>query len=45
MNVWKQTDHVAGILLQPQDRPRRTFLQKFYEGRDEEAVIPAASGV
>ena len=32
MNGWKQTDHVMGILLQPQDRPQRTFLQKFYEG-------------
>ena len=35
MNCWKQTDHVLGILLQPQDRPRRTFLQKFYEGEPE----------
>lgn len=32
VNGWKQTDHVAGILLQPQDRPQKTFLQKFYEG-------------
>lgn len=32
LNGWKQTDHVAGILLQPQDRPQKTFLQKFYEG-------------
>jgi NADH dehydrogenase (ubiquinone) 1 alpha subcomplex subunit 6 len=32
VNVWKQTDHVLGILLEPQERPRRTFLQKFYEG-------------
>ncbi|KAF9481592.1 hypothetical protein BDN70DRAFT_803054 [Pholiota conissans] len=45
MNCWKQTDHILGILLEPQDRPRRTFLQKFYEGRDEEAIIPAASGI
>lgn len=63
MNVWKQTDHVMGTLLLPQDRPQRTFLQKFYEGeytfvhllcilnylflpgRDEEAVLPAASGM
>ncbi|PPQ65021.1 hypothetical protein CVT24_008169 [Panaeolus cyanescens] len=45
MNCWKQTDHVLGILLEPQDRPQKTFLQKFYEGRDEEAVIPAASGI
>jgi len=45
MNCWKQTDHVLGILLESQDRPKRTFLQKFYEGRDEEGIIPAASGV
>ncbi|KAF9054024.1 hypothetical protein BJ165DRAFT_1412676 [Panaeolus papilionaceus] len=45
MNCWKQTDHVLGILLEPQDRPQKTFLQKFYEGRDEEAVIPAATGI
>jgi hypothetical protein len=32
VNGWKQTDHVDGILLQPQDRPQKTFLQKFYEG-------------
>ncbi|KAF8889084.1 hypothetical protein BD779DRAFT_1439538 [Infundibulicybe gibba] len=45
MNCWKQTDHIMGILLQSKDRPQRTFLQKFYEGRDEEAIVPAASGV
>ena len=32
MNGWKQTDHVVGILLHPQDRSPKTFLQKFYEG-------------
>lgn len=32
MNIWKQRDHVMGILLEPRDRPQRTFLQKFYEG-------------
>jgi len=32
MNCWKQIDHVLGITLEPQDRPQRTFLQKFYEG-------------
>ena len=34
MNVWKQRDHVLGILLEDQGayRPPRTFLQKFYEG-------------
>ncbi|KAJ7058007.1 NdufA6 NADH-ubiquinone oxidoreductase 14.8 kDa subunit [Mycena amicta] len=45
MNMWKQPDHIYGIMLQPKERPSRTFLQKFYEGRDEEAIIPAASGV
>jgi NADH dehydrogenase (ubiquinone) 1 alpha subcomplex subunit 6 len=33
MNCWKQVDHVMGILLEnPGARPRRTFLEKFYEG-------------
>ncbi|KAH7927173.1 NdufA6 NADH-ubiquinone oxidoreductase 14.8 kDa subunit [Leucogyrophana mollusca] len=45
LNCWKQTDHVMGILLKDERRPQRTFLQKFYEGRDEDAVLPAASGV
>ncbi|GLB44205.1 putative complex I LYR family protein [Lyophyllum shimeji] len=45
MNCWKQVDHIMGILLPSQSRPPRTFLQKFYEGRDEDASVPAASGV
>ncbi|OAX37719.1 NdufA6 NADH-ubiquinone oxidoreductase 14.8 kDa subunit [Rhizopogon vinicolor AM-OR11-026] len=45
LNCWKQTDHIYGVLLKPTERPQRTFLQKFYEGRDEDAVLPAASGV
>ncbi|THU85034.1 NADH dehydrogenase 1 alpha subcomplex subunit 6 [Dendrothele bispora CBS 962.96] len=45
MNVWKLPDHVTGILLKDDSRPQRTFLQKFYEGRDEDASRPAASGV
>ncbi|KAG6866320.1 hypothetical protein C0991_005787 [Blastosporella zonata] len=32
MNCWKQNDHIMGILLQPQSRPQKTFLQRFYEG-------------
>ncbi|EED78569.1 predicted protein [Postia placenta Mad-698-R] len=44
INLWKQTDHVMGILLETQSRPPRPFLQKFYEGRDEDAVLPAATG-
>ncbi|KAG5642705.1 hypothetical protein DXG03_002308 [Asterophora parasitica] len=45
MNCWKQTDHILGVLLQDRTRPQKTFLQNFYEGRDEQAVLPAASGV
>ncbi|KAJ3564335.1 hypothetical protein NP233_g8359 [Leucocoprinus birnbaumii] len=46
MNLWKQNDHVLGILLADEGpKPSKTFLQKFYEGRDEEAIVPAASGV
>ncbi|KDQ55956.1 hypothetical protein JAAARDRAFT_36746 [Jaapia argillacea MUCL 33604] len=45
MNAWKMQDHVMGLLLQDKERPRKTFLQKFYEGRDEEASIPAATGM
>ena len=32
VNFWKQESHVLGPLLSNRDRPRRTFLQKFYEG-------------
>lgn len=34
MNLWKQPDHIYGILLEDQgaSRPPRTFLQRFYEG-------------
>ena len=32
MNCWKQLDHIMGIMLKPQERTPRTFLQKFYEG-------------
>ncbi|KAF4568254.1 hypothetical protein EYR40_010348 [Pleurotus pulmonarius] len=45
MNCWKQPDHVVGILLKPTERPQKTFMQKFLEGRDEDAVLPAATGV
>ncbi|KAF9450724.1 hypothetical protein P691DRAFT_700613 [Macrolepiota fuliginosa MF-IS2] len=46
MNLWKQNDHILGILLADEaPKEPKTFLQKFYEGRDEEAIIPAASGV
>ncbi|KAG6825460.1 hypothetical protein H0H92_003641 [Tricholoma furcatifolium] len=45
MNCWKQSEHIMGILLQPQTPPQKTFLQRFYEGRDEQAALPAASGI
>ncbi|TFY77024.1 hypothetical protein EWM64_g6988 [Hericium alpestre] len=47
MNCWKQEPHILGMLLEPpfRDRPQRTFLQKFYEGRDEDAITPAATGL
>ncbi|KLO17721.1 hypothetical protein SCHPADRAFT_820842 [Schizopora paradoxa] len=44
MNCWSQEPHILGILLAPKDRPQRTFLEKFYEGRDEDQVLPAATG-
>ncbi|KAF8654749.1 hypothetical protein AX16_003404 [Volvariella volvacea WC 439] len=45
MNCWKQNDHIMGILLESKERPQKSFLEKFYEGRDEDAVLPAATGV
>jgi hypothetical protein len=32
MNCWKLSDHIYGIMLQPQTRPQKTFMQKFLEG-------------
>lgn len=32
MNCWKLNDHVLGILLEPKDRPQKSFLERFYEG-------------
>ncbi|KAJ4481189.1 NADH dehydrogenase 1 alpha subcomplex subunit 6 [Lentinula aciculospora] len=45
MNAWKLPDQVIGILLKPKETQQKTFLEKFYTGRDEEAIRPAASGV
>ncbi|PCH43078.1 hypothetical protein WOLCODRAFT_153138 [Wolfiporia cocos MD-104 SS10] len=45
MNQWKMYDHVMGILLESRKGRPRSFLEKFYEGRDEDAVLPAATGV
>jgi len=44
VNCWSQEPHILGILLAPKDRPQRTFLEKFYEGRDEDQALPAATG-
>jgi len=41
LNCWKQPDHILGILLQTNERPHKTFLQRFYEGRDEDQAVPA----
>ncbi|KAF8346660.1 hypothetical protein F5887DRAFT_960170 [Amanita rubescens] len=45
LNCWKQKDHIEGIFLAPQHRPQKTFMEKFFEGRDEDAVVPGATGV
>ncbi|KAI0073185.1 NADH-ubiquinone oxidoreductase Complex1 subunit [Panus rudis PR-1116 ss-1] len=44
MNVWKMPDQLMNM-LQPKERPQRTFMQKFLEGRDEDQVLPAATGI
>ncbi|PVG00066.1 putative NADH2 dehydrogenase [Serendipita vermifera] len=43
MNCWSQEPHIMGILLKPRVQPQRSFMQKFLESRDEDAVIPAAT--
>ncbi|KIK65059.1 hypothetical protein GYMLUDRAFT_383405 [Collybiopsis luxurians FD-317 M1] len=46
INAWKLPDQVMGLLLKPKEGPQaKTFLEKFYTGRDEDAIKPAASGV
>ncbi|KAF8305587.1 NADH-ubiquinone oxidoreductase Complex1 subunit [Clavulina sp. PMI_390] len=45
LNVWKQEPHILGVLLAPKRREERTFMQKFIEGRDENAVLPASPQV
>ncbi|KAI0052409.1 hypothetical protein FA95DRAFT_1601784 [Auriscalpium vulgare] len=45
MNCWKQEPHILGILLESRERSPRSFLEKFYEGRDEDAVLPAPVGL
>ncbi|KAF9516656.1 hypothetical protein BS47DRAFT_1327169 [Hydnum rufescens UP504] len=43
LNVWKQEPHILGVLLADKQRPQQTFMQKFLEGRDEDAIIPATN--
>jgi len=47
MNCWKMNDQLLGGLIQGDGgKPvEGTFLQKFYQGRDEQAVRPAATGM
>ncbi|EIN05267.1 hypothetical protein PUNSTDRAFT_128041 [Punctularia strigosozonata HHB-11173 SS5] len=45
VNCWKMPDQLLGILLNPRARTQKTFMQKFLEGRDEEAALPAATGI
>jgi len=42
MNAWSQESHILGVLLKDKSKEPKTFLQKFYEGRDEEAVVIAS---
>jgi len=41
MNGWLPSSHVKGLLLESKLREQKTFLQKFFAGRDGEQVIPA----
>ncbi|KAH7103634.1 hypothetical protein BKA62DRAFT_654728 [Auriculariales sp. MPI-PUGE-AT-0066] len=44
INTWKEYPHVLSMLTKDQyNVPQgKTFMQKFLEGRDEEALVPAA---
>ncbi|KAF9791852.1 hypothetical protein BJ322DRAFT_10 [Thelephora terrestris] len=47
MNCWKMNDQLLGLFIHPDGgKPvDGTFLQRFYQGRDEQAVRPAATGM
>jgi len=47
MNCWKMNDQLLGVFIQQDGgKPvQGTFLQKFYQGRDEQAVRSAATGM
>ncbi|KAG8924403.1 hypothetical protein FRC03_002888 [Tulasnella sp. 419] len=38
MNAWQQESHILGVLLIDKSKEPKSFLQHFYEGRDEEQV-------
>ncbi|KIJ47297.1 hypothetical protein M422DRAFT_28940 [Sphaerobolus stellatus SS14] len=40
LNVWKQEPHVMGMLLVQKNLEQKSFLDKFYKGRDDEGVVP-----
>ncbi|KAG8908960.1 hypothetical protein FRB99_000063 [Tulasnella sp. 403] len=42
MNAWSQESHILGVILKDKTKEPKTFLQKFYEGRDEDAVLVAS---
>jgi len=42
MNAWAQESHILGVLLKDKTKESKTFLQKFYEGRDEDSVAVAS---
>lgn len=33
MNCWKQEPHIMGLLLRVKERPKESFLDKFYKVR------------
>ena len=35
MNCWKQEPHIMGLLLRAKERPKESFLDKFYKVRGE----------
>ncbi|KAI0028736.1 hypothetical protein K488DRAFT_80537 [Vararia minispora EC-137] len=40
INCWKMESHILDMLRGDRQRPQRSFIEKFYEGRDEDAVLP-----
>ncbi|KZV86523.1 NdufA6 NADH-ubiquinone oxidoreductase 14.8 kDa subunit [Exidia glandulosa HHB12029] len=43
INTWKEYPHVMTMFTKGMyDVPQKPFMQKFLEGRDEEALVPAS---